>query len=100
MVLSKVLGGVQVRQHFRPEFINRIDDFIVFDALQRSEIASIARIQAKRVEERLAAKKIKMLLEDSAVEYLSVRASLPAAGTLLSVCLCSILAGACARCTG
>ena len=64
---------LQVRSHFRPEFINRIDDFIVFDALQRDQIATIARLQAKRVEERLAAKKIRMHLEDSAVDFLSVR---------------------------
>ena len=64
---------MQVRSHFRPEFINRIDDFIVFDALQRDQIQTIARLQAKRVEERLAAKKIRMHLEDSAVEFLSVR---------------------------
>ena len=63
----------QVRSHFRPEFINRIDDFIVFEALQRGQIETIARLQAKRVEERLAAKKIRMHLEDSAVQFLSVR---------------------------
>ena len=72
---AQACACMQVRQHFRPEFINRIDDFIVFDALQRSEIEKIARIQAKRVEERLAAKKIRMILEDSAVEFLSVRCS-------------------------
>ena len=63
----------QVRSHFRPEFVNRIDDFIVFQGLKRSEIKKIARLQAKRVEQRLAAKKIKMKLEDSAVEFLAVR---------------------------
>ena len=62
-----------MRSHFRPEFVNRIDDFIVFQGLKRSEIEKIARLQAKRVEQRLAAKKIKMRLEDSAVQFLAVR---------------------------
>ena len=67
-------SAVQVRAHFRPEFVNRIDDFIVFKGLTKGEIKHIARLQAKRVEQRLAAKKIKMVLEDSGVEFLAVGA--------------------------
>lgn len=69
---SNSMRLLQVRAHFRPEFVNRIDDFIVFQGLQRSQIERIARLQAKRVEQRLAAKKIKMRLEDSAVQFLAV----------------------------
>lgn len=70
----------QVRLHFRPEFINRIDEFIVFQGLRRDQIKSIVLLQAKRVEKRLAEKKIKMDLRDSAVEYLATRGFDPAFG--------------------
>jgi ATP-dependent Clp protease ATP-binding subunit ClpB len=43
----------EVKQHFRPEFLNRIDEAVVFQALDRSQIESIARIQLKALEARL-----------------------------------------------
>lgn len=63
---------LQVRANFRPEFVNRIDEFIVFQALRKEEIKKIVRIQAARVEKRLAEKKIKMQLTESAVDFLAV----------------------------
>ena len=60
-----------VRSHFRPEFINRVDEFVVFEALRRDQVAAIVRLQVARVQARLAPKKISLSLEDSAVEYLS-----------------------------
>jgi ATP-dependent Clp protease ATP-binding subunit ClpB len=70
----------QVRMHFRPEFINRIDEFIIFQGLKREQIKRIVLLQAKRVEKRLADKKMKMELHDSAVEYLATRGYDPAFG--------------------
>ncbi|KAI3436059.1 hypothetical protein D9Q98_002118 [Chlorella vulgaris] len=70
----------QVRTAFRPEFVNRIDEFIVFQGLQRDQIKSIVLLQAKRVEKRLADKKMRMELADSAVEYLATRGYDPAFG--------------------
>jgi ATP-dependent Clp protease ATP-binding subunit ClpB len=64
---------LQVRAKFRPEFINRIDEFVIFEGLNKEQIRRIVRIQADRVAERLAARKVKMVLEDSAVDYLGVR---------------------------
>ena len=64
--------NLQVRANFRPEFVNRIDEYIVFEGLRREQIKSIVRIQAKRVAERLATKKITLDLRDSAVDYLVV----------------------------
>lgn len=52
--------------------MNRIDEYIVFEGLRREQIKSIVRIQAKRVAERLATKKITLDLRDSAVDYLVV----------------------------
>lgn len=70
----------QVRLHFRPEFINRIDEFIVFQGLQRSQLRSIVEIQARRVAERLAEKKMGLRLEPTAVDYLVERGYDPAFG--------------------
>ncbi len=50
--------------HFRPEFINRIDEFIVFQGLRKEQIKGIVQLQAKRVEKRLADKKMRMELRD------------------------------------
>eukprot|EP00890_Picochlorum_soloecismus_P001167 jgi/Picsp_1/2050/NSC_05515-R1_chaperone protein clpb len=70
----------QVRLHFRPEFINRIDEFIIFQGLQKDQIKNIVRLQAKRVQNRLDDKKMKMILEDSAMDYLAERGYDPAFG--------------------
>jgi len=53
----------EVKQHFRPEFLNRIDETVVFHALDQTHIASIAKIQLKGLEARLA--KMEMQLEVS-----------------------------------
>jgi ATP-dependent Clp protease ATP-binding subunit ClpB len=45
---------VEVKQHFRPEFLNRIDEVVVFHALDMANIQSIAKIQLKGLEGRLA----------------------------------------------
>ncbi|KAG2428621.1 hypothetical protein HYH02_014322 [Chlamydomonas schloesseri] len=60
-----------VRSHFRPEFVNRIDEFIIFEPLSQDQIATIVRLQAKRVAERLADKKIGLDLTESAVKHLA-----------------------------
>jgi ATP-dependent Clp protease ATP-binding subunit ClpB len=54
----------EVKQHFRPEFLNRIDETVVFHALDQKHIESIAKIQLKRLEQRL--EKMDMKLEVSA----------------------------------
>ena len=61
-----------MKSHFRPEFVNRVDDFVVFEALKLNEIKQIVRLQAKRVEDRLKDKKMRLELTDSAVDYLAV----------------------------
>lgn len=54
---------VDVKEHFRPEFLNRIDELVVFHGLDQKNIAAIAKIQLHRLTERLA--KMDMLLEVS-----------------------------------
>lgn len=51
---------VEVKQHFRPEFLNRIDETVVFHALDQANIESIARIQLKNLEARLARMEMKL----------------------------------------
>jgi ATP-dependent Clp protease ATP-binding subunit ClpB len=60
-----------VRAHFRPEFLNRLDDMIVFDRLTRADMDGIVEIQLKRLEKRLAARKISLDLDASARQWLA-----------------------------
>jgi ATP-dependent Clp protease ATP-binding subunit ClpB len=60
-----------VRAHFRPEFLNRLDDMIVFDRLTRADMDGIVRIQLKRLEKRLAQRKITLDLDEGARIWLA-----------------------------
>ncbi|WP_422071156.1 ATP-dependent chaperone ClpB [Tranquillimonas rosea] len=60
-----------VRAHFRPEFLNRLDETIIFDRLQRSDMSGIVEIQLRRLEKRLAARKIRLELDDGAKQWLA-----------------------------
>jgi ATP-dependent Clp protease ATP-binding subunit ClpB len=55
-----------VTQHFRPEFINRVDDIVVFHSLGREQIRSIVDIQLGRLRQRLAERDITLRLDDDA----------------------------------
>jgi ATP-dependent Clp protease ATP-binding subunit ClpB len=60
-----------VGRHFRPEFINRIDEAVVFHPLGSAEIRSIARFQSERVVKRLAERSIKIEFSDAALDQLA-----------------------------
>ena len=60
-----------VRASFRPEFINRIDEIILFHRLKRGEMAKIVDIQMARLSKLLADRKIAIVLEPSAREWLA-----------------------------
>jgi ATP-dependent Clp protease ATP-binding subunit ClpB len=55
-----------LRQHFRPEFLNRIDDIIIFDRLTEADLKKIVEIQLKRLVRRLESQKITLELSDAA----------------------------------
>ena len=57
----------EVKAHFRPEFLNRIDETVVFHALDEANIKSIARIQLKLLESRLAKLEMKLEVSDEAL---------------------------------
>ncbi|HYW21150.1 MAG TPA: ATP-dependent chaperone ClpB [Nodularia sp. (in: cyanobacteria)] len=59
-----------LRSHFRPEFLNRVDDIIIFHALSRTEMRHIIRIQLQRVEKLLRDQKISFEISAAACDYL------------------------------
>ena len=60
-----------LRGHFRPEFLNRVDDIIIFDRLHEDDLKHIIHIQLERVEKRLAARGLKMQLTDAAANLVA-----------------------------
>ncbi|NNE87443.1 MAG: ATP-dependent chaperone ClpB [Silicimonas sp.] len=60
-----------VRAHFRPEFLNRLDDMIVFDRLSRDDMTSIVDIQVARLVKRLAKQNITLELDEAAKKWLA-----------------------------
>jgi ATP-dependent Clp protease ATP-binding subunit ClpB len=69
-----------VRRHFRPEFLNRIDEIILFRRLGREQMDSIVRIQLERVEHRLAERRINLQLDPAALHWLGERGYDPVYG--------------------
>ena len=66
---ERVMEAVQ--KLFRPEFVNRIDEFIVFDPLSQAQIEAIVKLQVVRVAQRLEDRKIKLQLSPGAVTHLA-----------------------------
>ncbi|WP_158752563.1 ATP-dependent chaperone ClpB [Dyella sp. S184] len=65
---ASVMGVVQA--HFRPEFINRLDELVVFRPLDKTQIRAIARIQLAYLEKRLAERQLKLEVSDDALALL------------------------------
>ena len=66
---SRVLEAM--RASFRPEFLNRIDEMIIFHALQKSELRQIVCLQVERLSKRLVERKMTLKLSDSALDFLA-----------------------------
>ena len=60
-----------VRAHFRPEFLNRLDETIIFDRLARDDMAGIVEIQLRGLTKRLAGRKMTLDLSDAALKWLA-----------------------------
>jgi ATP-dependent Clp protease ATP-binding subunit ClpB len=60
-----------LRSSFRPEFLNRIDEVIIFHSLQRDQLRQIVRIQSDRLAQRLADKKMELQLSNEAIDFLA-----------------------------
>lgn len=63
----------KLRERFKPEFLNRVDEIIVFHALTKDDIKQIVELQLRQVEKRLAEKQIKIEVSDKAKEILADR---------------------------
>jgi ATP-dependent Clp protease ATP-binding subunit ClpB len=60
-----------VKDHFRPEFLNRVDEMLIFHTLSLTQIKAIVEIQLKRVEKRLAERKLGLEVTEQAKEFLA-----------------------------
>ena len=60
-----------VRAHFRPEFLNRLDETVIFDRLAREDMDGIVKIQLRRLSERLESRNITLDLDDGALKWLA-----------------------------
>jgi len=69
-----------VRGHFRPEFLNRLDEIVLFDRLKRSDMSGIVEIQLRHLRELLVDRRIDLVLDDDAVNWLAEKGYDPAYG--------------------
>jgi len=60
----------EVRRHFRPELLNRLDEVVVFDPLSHDQLRKVARLQMKDVASRLAERGIALAVTDAALDYI------------------------------
>ena len=67
----KIAVMAEVKSSFRPEFVNRIDEIVVFHPLDEAQIANIARIQLKSLEARLAKLEITLVVNDAAIKAIA-----------------------------
>jgi ATP-dependent Clp protease ATP-binding subunit ClpB len=80
IMTSNIRSEAQLRDHFRPEFLNRIDEVVVFEALTREQIADIVELQLARLRERLAERRLTVELTDAAKEAIAEAGWDPAYG--------------------
>ena len=80
IMTSNIRSEAEMRDRFRPEFLNRIDEIVVFKELTREQIAEIVELQLARLRERLAERRIELELTDAAKEALAEAGWDPAYG--------------------
>ncbi|KDD73265.1 AAA+ ATPase, partial [Helicosporidium sp. ATCC 50920] len=66
---AHALVHAAVRRHFRPEFLNRIDETVVFDPLSPPQLRGIARLQAAEIGDRLRERGVSLVLTDAALDF-------------------------------
>jgi len=70
----------RVRGHFRPEFLNRLDEIVLFTALSATELRAVTALMLAQTTQRLAAQGIGLTLDDAAVDWLAERGYQPEFG--------------------
>lgn len=76
----KELVMEQVRKHFRPEFVNRVDEFIIFEPLKAHQMEHIVSLRLRGVVSRLAEKRIRLVVGPKAMAYLAAKGFDPVFG--------------------
>jgi ATP-dependent Clp protease ATP-binding subunit ClpB len=71
IMTSNIRSAEQMHEHFRPEFLNRIDEIVVFEPLTRDQLAEIVDLQLERLRARLADRTIELEMTDAAKETLA-----------------------------
>lgn len=66
---NRVMGAM--RENFRPEFLNRIDEIIIFHGLQREQLREIVKLQTQYLEDRLSEQKLSLKLSQEALDFLA-----------------------------
>ena len=77
-IRDRVLG--QVQAHFRPEFVNRIDEIVVFESLGREQIRAILELQLRQLNDRLAEQDIALEMGEAVLDHLAAMGYDPAYG--------------------
>jgi ATP-dependent Clp protease ATP-binding subunit ClpB len=77
---SNIRSQNELRDRFRPEFLNRVDEVVAFEALTREQLADIVELQLARLRERLAERRIELDVTDAAKELLAEEGWDPAYG--------------------
>jgi len=70
--IKKVIDG-ELKKFFKPEFLNRLDEIVIFNNLNKEELAKIAKIEFKELEKRLNKKNLKLTITDDAINVLVER---------------------------
>ena len=80
IMTSNIRSPNELRDRFRPEFLNRVDEVVVFEALSREQLSEIVELQLARLRERLAERRIELDVTDAAKELLAEEGWDPAYG--------------------
>ncbi len=80
IMTSNIRSAESMREHFRPEFLNRIDEIVVFSPLSREQLADIVELQLERLHARLAERGLRLELSEDARELLAEAGWDPAYG--------------------
>ena len=60
-----------MKDHFRPEFLNRIDEYVIFNSLSKENLRNIVKLEAERLEKRLEERQITLSISDAALDFLA-----------------------------
>jgi ATP-dependent Clp protease ATP-binding subunit ClpB len=60
-----------MKDHFRPEFLNRIDEYVIFNSLDKTALREIVKLEIKRLDKRLADKEMTLSITENALDHLS-----------------------------